>query len=90
MKTLEAQEIAKRINEILQMLKEGGETVEIIDEGEIIAHLVPANSFSRHSIKQDHAIFLNMLNRHAREIGKHMGQESVNAVDIIREGRREL
>ncbi len=41
---LEVRELADRINEILRQIEEDGETIEIVDKGKVVAHLVPANA----------------------------------------------
>jgi len=40
MKKLGVQELTERINEILRMIKEDGETVEVIDDGKVVAKLI--------------------------------------------------
>ena len=37
----EGHELAERINEILRLIEEEGETIEITDRGKVIAHVVP-------------------------------------------------
>jgi len=41
MKTLEIRNLTEHINEVLRMIEEG-ETIELRDGNEVIAHLVPA------------------------------------------------
>lgn len=43
MKTLEIHKLTEHIDEILHMIKEEGETIEITDGNEVIAHLVPVD-----------------------------------------------
>ncbi len=89
MKTMNAQELVEHINEILRIIKEG-ETIEVTNNGEVIAHLVPTNTSSAQHRKRDTASFLEMLNRHTNAISTQITEKSVDAVEIVREGRREL
>ena len=41
MKTLEAQELKEHIDELLRLIKEEGETIEVTDHDEVIAHVIP-------------------------------------------------
>ncbi len=41
MKTIDASELIEHIDEVLRMVEEEGETIEITNHGEVIAHLVP-------------------------------------------------
>lgn len=40
----EGRELITRINEILRLIEEDGETIEITDRDKIIAHVVPTNA----------------------------------------------
>ncbi len=92
MKTMNTQELVEHINEILHMIKEDGETIEVTDDGKVVAHLVPTdtNSSQQQHIKRNPAAFLDMLNRHTNAVSEQISEKSVDATDIVREGRREL
>ncbi|GAC1483902.1 MAG: hypothetical protein NVS2B12_38760 [Ktedonobacteraceae bacterium] len=85
--SLEVQELRERIDEILHMLEEH-ETVEVIDHGKVIAHLVPVSE-PKQSGKRDVHAFWRKIDQLAAQVGTHL-PEKVDAVQIIREGRREL
>jgi antitoxin (DNA-binding transcriptional repressor) of toxin-antitoxin stability system len=85
--SLEVQELRERIDEILHML-EGRETVEVIDHGKVIAHLVPVSE-PKQSDKRDVYAFWRKIDQLAAQVGTHL-PEKVDAVQIIREGTREL
>ncbi len=88
MKTLGKHELTERIDEILRMVEEKGETFEITDHGKIIARMVPAGE-PQPSIKRDLTPFWEKMERLATEIGSYL-PDKVDAVEIVREGRREF
>jgi antitoxin (DNA-binding transcriptional repressor) of toxin-antitoxin stability system len=87
MKTIGVRELTEHINEILRLVKEEGETIEVIDHGEIIAHLVPTH-ISEERIKKDRTAWEN-LNRIASELEPYW-PKGVDAVEIVRDVRRDL
>ena len=88
MKTLEVGELIEHIDEVLRMVEEEGETIEITSNGEVIAHLVPVGrpKSSAEPAKRDVWADLDLL---AAEISAHWPAD-VNAVDAVRDVRREL
>jgi antitoxin (DNA-binding transcriptional repressor) of toxin-antitoxin stability system len=88
MKALEVHELVEHINEILCMVKEEGETIEVTNHGEVIAHLVPVHRprSSAELVKRD---VWAKLDRLAAEIGAHWS-EDISAVDAVRDVRRDL
>lgn len=91
MKTMNTQELVEHINEILHMLKEDGETIEVTNDGEVVAHLVPTdNPSSQQDVKRNSVAFLDMLNRHTNTVSSQITEKHVDATSIVREGRREL
>lgn len=88
MKTIEAHELEERISEVLRQVREDGESIEITNSGEAIAHLVPVYRPQPKSPQEAQA-FLDDLDRLAEEIGKHW-PEGVSAVDAVRDVRYEL
>ncbi|MBV9707979.1 MAG: hypothetical protein JO125_11300 [Chloroflexi bacterium] len=89
MKTLKKQELKERIEEVLRMLEEEGETIEVTDDGEVIAHLVPTLRLQQYTQKKETSRAWSDLRELAHEIGKHW-QNDVSAVDAVRDVRREL
>ena len=87
MKTIGVRELTERINEILRLVKEEGETIEVIDHGEVIAHVVPPHT-SEERIKKDRAAWEN-LNRIASELEPYW-PKGVDSVEIVRDVRRDL
>ena len=88
MKTLGIKELTERINEILRMVEEEGETIEVINHGKIIAHLVPANH-PQQITTQDTNNILADLDRLAVELAPYWSKD-VDAVEAVRDVRREL
>jgi antitoxin (DNA-binding transcriptional repressor) of toxin-antitoxin stability system len=88
MKTLEIHKLTEHIDEILHMIKEEGETIEITDGNEVIAHLVPVDKAEQPK-KEDHEAFWRRIDKYAAQLGSQL-PEKVDAVEIVRDARREL
>ena len=90
MKTIDVSELTERINEILRLVKQEGETIEVIDHGEVIAHVVPtATPIQQTRPKQDMEAFWERNERLAAEISAYL-PEKVDVVEIMRDVRRDL
>ena len=85
MKVIGVRELTDRINEILRMVEEEGETFEVTDHGKVIARLIPGRSLHASS---DNAIWTD-IDHLAAEIGTHVPQK-VDAVNIISDIRQEF
>ena len=85
---LESRELAARINEILSLIREKGETIEIPDRGKVIAHVVPTNASEKANEKSDAAAWEG-LKRIAVELDPYW-PENTDAVEIVRNIRRDL
>ena len=88
MKTLGKQELKDRIDEILRLVKEKGETFEVMEHGEVIAHIGPASK-PQVSVKPGLTPFWEKMERLATKIDAYL-PDKVDAVEIVREGRREF
>jgi len=86
--TVAKHEFIERINEILDMAVENGETIEITDQGKIIAHLVPVHKPEQPG-ERDLKTFWTNIDQLAAKVSAYL-PEKVDAVEIVREGRREL
>jgi antitoxin (DNA-binding transcriptional repressor) of toxin-antitoxin stability system len=86
--TVAKHEFIKRISEILDMAVENGETIEITDHGKIIAHVVPMSEPEQPD-ERDLKTFWTNIDQLAAKISAYL-PEKVDAVEIVREGRREL
>ncbi len=86
-KLLEIRELADRIKEILRLI-EDGETIEIIDKGKVIAHVVPTNAPEKAIEKSDAAAW-DDLKRLAVELDPYW-PENTDAVETVRNVRRDL
>jgi antitoxin (DNA-binding transcriptional repressor) of toxin-antitoxin stability system len=84
----EGRELVARINEILRLIKENGETIEITDKGKVIAHVVPTNA-SEKAIEKSDAAAWDDLKRLAVELDPYW-PENTDAVEIVRNIRRDL
>lgn len=87
MKVLAVRELKERIDEILHLVEEG-ETVEVIDRGKVVVRLVPGDQ-PQQSTKQDLETFWENIDRLTTRISSYL-PEKVDAVEIVREGRRDL
>ena len=88
MKTLDVGELIDKIDEVLRMVEEEGETFEITNCGKVIAHLVPVPEpqSSVESAKRDVWVDIDRL---SAEIGAHWSPD-VSAVEAVRDVRRDL
>ncbi len=88
MKILGVRELTEHIDEVLRMVEEEGETIEITNNGEVIAHLVPVGrpKSSAEPAKRD--VWADLY-RLAAEISAHWSAD-VSAVEAVRDVRREL
>jgi prevent-host-death family protein len=88
MKTLGVDELTERINEILRIVEEEGETIEVTKRGKVIAHLVPVRG-AQQPAKRDLKAFFAEMDRLAAEIGAHW-KGDMDAVEAVRDVRRDL
>ena len=84
----EGRELVARINEILRLIEEEGETIEITDKGKVVAHVVPTNTPEKAIEKSDAAAWED-LRRLAAELDRYW-PENTDAVEIVRSIRRDL
>lgn len=83
MRTIEVRELEKHISEILRQVKENAETIEVAQNGEVIARLTPVQHAAVGDIDWADTDILRA------EIAKYW-PVSVSAVDAVRDVRREL
>ena len=88
MKAFDVVDLTERIDEVLRIVEEDGETIEITNYGEVIAHLVPATGPQSLAKPTKRDVWAD-LERLASEISTHWPAE-VSAVDAVRDVRREL
>jgi antitoxin (DNA-binding transcriptional repressor) of toxin-antitoxin stability system len=88
MKTFDTSELLKHIDEVLSMVEEEGETIEISNHGEVIAHLVPASGQQTLAKPTKRDVWAD-LERLATEISANW-PSNISAVDAVRVVRREL
>lgn len=81
-------ELLTRINELLRLIEEEGETIEITDKGKVVAHVVPTNAPEKVTEKSDAAAWED-LKRLAVELDPYW-PENTDAVEIVRNIRRDL
>lgn len=85
---LETHELLERINEVLRLIKEEGETIELTDRGETIARLVPTQKSSKPN-KQVQDAYWEEMEQLAAKIGASW-QNNMDAVEAVRDVRRDL
>ena len=83
MKVLAARELADRINEVLRLV-EAGETIEVMNEGKVVAHLVPAEQQSSTAPGQSTA--WKNLRRLSEQIGECCANNTTT-IDVIKDMR---
>jgi antitoxin (DNA-binding transcriptional repressor) of toxin-antitoxin stability system len=88
MKTFDVSEFIKHINEVLCMVVEEGESIEITNHGQAIAHLVPVPEPQSMAESAERDVWAD-LDSLAAEISAHWSAD-VSAVDAVRDVRREL
>ena len=86
--TVDIHELAEHFIEMLRMVKEEGVTFEIIDHGEVIAHVIPVYE-PEQPIEQNVHAFWRKIDWLATRVGASL-PEQVDAVEIVGDVRREL
>ena len=89
MKTMDIHELMEHIDETLRLLKDRGETVEIVDQGEVVARLLPPLKQPTPSSDEASNRAWANLERLSAEVGKHW-KSNISAVDAAHDVRREL
>ena len=87
MKTLGKHELTERIDEILRLVKEKGETFEVTEHGEVLTHIGPASE-TKKAVEESDAAAWEELDRLSAEISAHW-PEGTSAVDAVRDVRGE-
>lgn len=85
---LEARELMERINEILRLIEEEGETIELTDHGKTIAHVVPTQE-TQTPKGQDLRAYWQEMDELAAKIGASWNND-MDAVEAVRDVRRDL
>ena len=86
--TVVKHEFIERISEILDMVVENGEIIEIIDQGKVIAQVVPVSEPKQADERSDADAWAD-LKRIAAELDPYW-PKNVDAVEIVRDVRRDL
>ncbi len=86
MMAIEIHDLAAHVDEVLQQLREQGVWVDVLDQGEVVARLMPVNRSP--AARSDEQILADM-DRLAVEIAAHW-PEGVSALDTVHDVRREL
>ena len=84
----EGRELLTRINEILRLVEEDGETIEITDKGKVIAHVVPTST-PQNSADNKLIASLQDIDELAARIGARW-KNDLDAVEAVRDVRRDL
>ena len=85
MKSIGEEELAARIDEVLGMVKQG-ETVEVVRDGKVVARVMPPEE-NRQRDQKEIETFIAAMDQIEKEVSKHI-TGPVDAVEIVREGRR--
>ncbi len=87
METLDIHELVEHLNEVLQLMEEG-ETIELTNNGKVIAHIVPTHKL-QHTGRQDADPAWAKLRALGDELSKYWPTD-VDAVEVVRDIRRDL
>lgn len=82
---LSVQELKERIDELLRLVKEKGKTFDVIQQGEVVARLVPTSEPGGASKKNNDAAW-NELKRIALELDPYWPKD-IDAVEAVRDAR---
>ncbi len=85
---LQARELLKRIDEILRLIEEEGETIELTNQGKSIAKWVPTQDAQKPA-NQNQDAFWEEMDQLAARIGVSW-QGDMDAVEAVRDVRRDL
>lgn len=86
MEAIGIRELKDKASDILRRVRDEGASFDVIDEGRVVAHLVPA---AKPVTTTDQAAFWEEWDRVSEEISKHW-PKGVSAVQAIREDRGDL
>lgn len=86
MAAIDVEDLKEHTSDVLRRVRDGGEVLEVIDHGTIIAMIVPAPS---RVSPENRSTFRHEWTELSREIGRRW-PKGVSAVDAIREQRREI
>ncbi len=87
MQSIEVNELQQHLNEILRLVHEESQIVEVTNQGEAIALVVPVKK-THHPQLDDDSVAWDDLDRLATEIGRHWPKD-VSAVEAVREIRQD-
>ena len=87
MQTIDARELHEQTRDVLRRVCEEGETFEVMDDGRVVAHLIPAHHQETPTLSLD-----EWWERHNRLAEKISAQwiGDVDCVEAVREQRRDL
>ena len=86
MASVGVRELKEHTSEIVRRVREDGETIDITYRGEVVATIQPKRRLDP-DLSQ---IFWARVDRLRRDLADHMGPEPVDAVELVREQRRNL
>jgi antitoxin (DNA-binding transcriptional repressor) of toxin-antitoxin stability system len=84
----EGHELVTRINELLRLIEEEGETIEITDKGKVVAHVVPTG-ISHKPVDSKLTASLRDIDELAAKIGAKW-KSDLSAVEAVHDIRRDL
>lgn len=89
MEVVQLQELEQRTAEIVRRVHDEGATIDVVDQGQVIARLVPApRKRSAEEIAQGLAV-LDEMEKLAQEISASISGD-VDAVQMVRDIRRDV
>ena len=96
MQAIDVRELAEQAAEIVRRVHEEGATIDVVDGGRVVAHLVPAKPTTEGELPlakvtpEEIAASLALLDELDRIAKRLTWPEGVSAVEAVRDVRREL
>ena len=91
MSTVDIQELKEHMTDVLRRVEEDGETIEVSDQGRIIARIVPPGEAS--DVRADRLEATERALAGLKQLGEELSKswpDGFSAVDAVRDVRRDL
>jgi antitoxin (DNA-binding transcriptional repressor) of toxin-antitoxin stability system len=85
--TIDVSELEQQARDVLRRVRENGEAFDVVEDGRVLARLIPARPVVDEATRQS---IIERRRGLAEEIGKAWPADGMSAADAVAEGRREL
>jgi prevent-host-death family protein len=86
MASVGVRELKEHTSEIVRRVRDDGETIDITYRGEVVATIQPKRPFDPDHVQE----FWDRVDKLRRDIAAQIGPEPIDAVELVREQRRNL